>query len=83
MSDFRANLVTALAAAHTTVVYIQTDPTAPGPPTSAWWDVPVAEVSELASVAAARAGYEAERQAQRSYLSPSRAGESAAEAGAL
>jgi len=33
----------------TTVVHVETDPLAPSPGSDAWWDVPVAEVSALAS----------------------------------
>jgi 3D-(3,5/4)-trihydroxycyclohexane-1,2-dione acylhydrolase (decyclizing) len=34
----------------------------------AWWDVPVAEVSEDGSVAAARRDYEQQRAAERWYV---------------
>jgi 3D-(3,5/4)-trihydroxycyclohexane-1,2-dione acylhydrolase (decyclizing) len=34
-----------------------------------WWDVPVAEVSEMESVQSARAEYESRRKRQKSYLS--------------
>ena len=34
----------------------------------AWWDVPVAEVSRVASVAEARAEYEEQRKSERHYL---------------
>jgi 3D-(3,5/4)-trihydroxycyclohexane-1,2-dione acylhydrolase (decyclizing) len=68
----RAELVTALAKARaadrTTVVHVETDPLAAAPDGGGWWDVPVAEVSELASTRAARERYEQARRAQRPYL---------------
>jgi 3D-(3,5/4)-trihydroxycyclohexane-1,2-dione acylhydrolase (decyclizing) len=33
-----------------------------------WWDVPVAEVSEMEAVQAARAAYEAARTRERDFL---------------
>lgn len=68
LEEFRAALEEAKAAEVTTVVHIETDPLAPGPPSQAWWDVPVAEVSELESTAKARAGYEAAKRDQRHHL---------------
>ncbi|CAA9387120.1 MAG: Epi-inositol hydrolase [uncultured Quadrisphaera sp.] len=61
----------ARAAPETTVVHVETDPLAPSPGSGSWWDVPVAEVSSLASTRAARAEYEARKPAQRPYLTPS------------
>jgi 3D-(3,5/4)-trihydroxycyclohexane-1,2-dione acylhydrolase (decyclizing) len=49
-------------------VYIETDPLVGAPSSDAWWDVPVAEVSELASTRDARAGYEKAKERQRPYL---------------
>ena len=65
---FRAALADALAAAETTAVVVETDLVGPSPPSSAWWDVPVAEVSRLAATQTARARYDAERTAQRPHL---------------
>ncbi|MEA2312058.1 MAG: hypothetical protein QOE28_2026, partial [Solirubrobacteraceae bacterium] len=59
----------ARASERTTVVYVETDPLVPSPSSDAWWDVPVAEVSELESTREARAGYEAAKRDQRTYLS--------------
>jgi 3D-(3,5/4)-trihydroxycyclohexane-1,2-dione acylhydrolase (decyclizing) len=53
----------------TTVVHVETDPLAGAPSSEAWWDVPVAEVSELDSTRAAREAYEHAKQQQRQYLS--------------
>ena len=61
----------ARAAPETTVVHVETDPLAPSPGSGSWWDVPVAEVSSLASTRAARAEYEARKPAQRPHLTPS------------
>ena len=52
------------------LVHIETDPLVPAPATEAWWDVPVAEVSELDSTRQARAAYEAARKSQRPFLGP-------------
>jgi 3D-(3,5/4)-trihydroxycyclohexane-1,2-dione acylhydrolase (decyclizing) len=58
-----AGLESALAAARradrTTVILIETDPAASTTAGGCWWDVPVAEVSGRAEVAAARAAYAA------------------------
>ncbi|MET8828115.1 3D-(3,5/4)-trihydroxycyclohexane-1,2-dione acylhydrolase (decyclizing) [Streptomyces sp. NPDC004610] len=67
---FRAAFTRALAAERTTVVHIETDPLAASPSSQAWWEVPVAEVSTLASTTAARDGYEQEKEAQRPLLRP-------------
>jgi 3D-(3,5/4)-trihydroxycyclohexane-1,2-dione acylhydrolase (decyclizing) len=68
IGQFREALGQAKASHRTTVVYIETDPLAPAPSSEAWWDVPVAEVSELASTQKARAAYEEAKPAQRPYL---------------
>lgn len=67
-----AELLEALAAARsadrTTVIHIETDPTVPAPDSAAWWDVPVAEVSELAATQAARTDYEQSKKKQLNTL---------------
>jgi 3D-(3,5/4)-trihydroxycyclohexane-1,2-dione acylhydrolase (decyclizing) len=68
VEEFRAALRTAVASSRTTVVHVETDPTVPAPDSGAWWDVPVAEVSGVDDVRAARAGYEKHKRAQRRYL---------------
>jgi 3D-(3,5/4)-trihydroxycyclohexane-1,2-dione acylhydrolase (decyclizing) len=50
------------------VITIETDPLAAAPDSDSWWDVPVAEVSELESVRHARAAYESAQSRQRRYL---------------
>jgi 3D-(3,5/4)-trihydroxycyclohexane-1,2-dione acylhydrolase (decyclizing) len=52
----------------TTVVHVQTDPLVTAPDGEGWWDVPVAQVSELASTREAAERYAAERKAQRPLL---------------
>jgi len=67
-AELRDALLRARAASTTTVVHVETDPGKPAPDGEAWWDVPVAEVSALDTVRAARARYEKDKKAQRPYL---------------
>ena len=60
-------LVEAKSVDRTVVIYIQTNRETV-PDYESQWDVPVAEVSEMEAVRAAREGYEAEKQAERHYL---------------
>jgi 3D-(3,5/4)-trihydroxycyclohexane-1,2-dione acylhydrolase (decyclizing) len=50
------------------LICIETDPRIPSPDSQSWWDVPVAEISELPSTARARTRYEADRARQTRYL---------------
>ncbi len=68
VDELRAGLRKARDAGRATVIVVETDPLAPAPASPAWWDVPVAEVSELDSTRAARAGYDEAKRAQRRYL---------------
>ncbi|MFE2941814.1 3D-(3,5/4)-trihydroxycyclohexane-1,2-dione acylhydrolase (decyclizing) [Streptomyces sp. NPDC059255] len=52
----------------TTVVHVETDLYGPNPPGSAWWDVPVGEVSELESTRRAYGTYRDAKRSQRHYL---------------
>jgi 3D-(3,5/4)-trihydroxycyclohexane-1,2-dione acylhydrolase (decyclizing) len=65
----RATLLAALASARvaerTTVISMRVDPNRSVPGYEAWWDVPVAEVSEQSAVAAARRQWEAAKARQR------------------
>jgi 3D-(3,5/4)-trihydroxycyclohexane-1,2-dione acylhydrolase (decyclizing) len=70
IDEFEAALREAAAADVTTVVHVQTDPLVPAPSSEAWWDVPVAEVSELETTQAAHAAYEQDKRSQRIYLGP-------------
>ncbi len=47
VAELEAALATRAAAERTTVVQVETDPLVGAPGSEAWWDVPVAEVSEL------------------------------------
>jgi 3D-(3,5/4)-trihydroxycyclohexane-1,2-dione acylhydrolase (decyclizing) len=66
--ELEAALREARAADRTTVVHVQTDPLVPSPSSEAWWDVPVAEVAELASTRDARSAYETAKRDQHIYL---------------
>jgi 3D-(3,5/4)-trihydroxycyclohexane-1,2-dione acylhydrolase (decyclizing) len=52
----------------TTVIVVETDVSAGVPGYESWWDVAVAEVSELESVREARARYEEARKRERYFL---------------
>ncbi len=68
----REQLAEALAAARqhhrTSVVVVETDIHQRVPGYESWWDVPIAEVSEIESVEAARRAYVAARQKERRFL---------------
>ncbi|WP_194906310.1 3D-(3,5/4)-trihydroxycyclohexane-1,2-dione acylhydrolase (decyclizing) [Catenulispora rubra] len=68
LEEFTAALARAKKADRITVVHVRTDPLAGAPDGGAWWDVPVAQVSELESTLAARTGYEEAKKVQRPYL---------------
>ncbi len=68
VADLRAAIARARDADTTTVVHVETDPRAPGPPSSAWWDVPVSEVAELDSTKHAHTDYAERKHTQRHYL---------------
>ncbi len=68
LAEFRKALEEAKAADRTTVVVIETDPSAGVPGYESWWDVAVAEVSEVESVRQARARYEEARKRERYHL---------------
>jgi 3D-(3,5/4)-trihydroxycyclohexane-1,2-dione acylhydrolase (decyclizing) len=69
VAELEEALRAARDAERTTVVHVQTDPDVPAPDSEAWWDVPVAEVAGVESTRAARAAYELDKRAQRTYLS--------------
>ena len=71
IEELRAALAKSRASDRTTLVEIVTDPLAPVPSSESWWDVPIAETSELDSTRTARAAYEDQKTAQRGYLRPS------------
>ncbi|HVA31379.1 MAG TPA: 3D-(3,5/4)-trihydroxycyclohexane-1,2-dione acylhydrolase (decyclizing), partial [Gaiellaceae bacterium] len=66
--ELRDALEDAKAETRTTVIVVPADRYAGVPSYESWWDVPVAEVSELESVRAAREEYEQARTAERRFL---------------
>jgi 3D-(3,5/4)-trihydroxycyclohexane-1,2-dione acylhydrolase (decyclizing) len=72
VAELRAALVT-LKREHRTgpvVVHIETDPLVAAPDGGGWWDVPVAETSELRAVDAARESYRSAKRGQRPLAAP-------------
>lgn len=68
IEEFREAYRRAAANDRTTAIVIETDLSGPNPPSSAWWDVPVAETSLLGSTNRAFTEYSRARTAQRPYL---------------
>ncbi|HEU5087871.1 MAG TPA: thiamine pyrophosphate-dependent enzyme, partial [Roseiflexaceae bacterium] len=66
--DFTTALQTARTTDRTTVIYIRNDRYLGVPGYESWWDVPVAEVSEMHTVDAAREEWEEMRAKERSFL---------------
>ena len=52
------------------LVHVETDPLVPAPDSESWWDVPVAEVSDLEATRDSRVRYERHKAAQRHHLRP-------------
>jgi 3D-(3,5/4)-trihydroxycyclohexane-1,2-dione acylhydrolase (decyclizing) len=72
ISELREALRDARAPDGPVVIVIDTDRYRGVPSYDAWWDVPVAEVSDEPAVDAARATYEHDRRLQRHYVEPPR-----------
>lgn len=68
IADVERALGDALGADRTTVIHVETDPSAAAPGAGAWWDVPVAEVAELETTRRARTRYEQGKRIQRPLL---------------
>jgi 3D-(3,5/4)-trihydroxycyclohexane-1,2-dione acylhydrolase (decyclizing) len=68
LPSLKEALEAAKAETRTTVITIETDREQRVPGYESWWDVPVAEVSELESVQQARENYEASVQKERNHL---------------
>jgi 3D-(3,5/4)-trihydroxycyclohexane-1,2-dione acylhydrolase (decyclizing) len=68
LAEFKNALQQAKTLDHTTVIVVETDPSAKVPGYESWWDVAVPEVSEMESVREARTRYEEARQRERYYL---------------
>ena len=67
-SEFVSALAEARTTERTTVVYIQNDRYEGVPGYESWWDVPMAEVSTMPKVQAARTEWEATRAKERYFL---------------
>jgi 3D-(3,5/4)-trihydroxycyclohexane-1,2-dione acylhydrolase (decyclizing) len=68
LAELKRALEEAKSADRTSVVVIETDASVGVPGYESWWDVAVAEVSELDSVREARARYEEARKRERHHL---------------
>jgi 3D-(3,5/4)-trihydroxycyclohexane-1,2-dione acylhydrolase (decyclizing) len=68
LAELKEALRTAKTLDRTTVIVVETDPDQRVPGYESWWDVAVAEVSEMESVREARARYEEARKNQRHHL---------------
>jgi 3D-(3,5/4)-trihydroxycyclohexane-1,2-dione acylhydrolase (decyclizing) len=68
LASFKTALEEAKSQTRTTVIFIETDREQRVPGYESWWDVPVAETSEIDTVKAARADYEEAVERERHYL---------------
>ena len=68
VAGLRAALESAKAEQSTTVIVVEVDRYESVPGYESWWDVPVAEVSDLPAVEKVRAEYETARGGERSFL---------------
>jgi 3D-(3,5/4)-trihydroxycyclohexane-1,2-dione acylhydrolase (decyclizing) len=68
IEELRAGLAAARSEARTTVITIEVDRYEGVPAYESWWDVPIAEVSEVGQVRAARDHYETARRDERSHV---------------
>jgi 3D-(3,5/4)-trihydroxycyclohexane-1,2-dione acylhydrolase (decyclizing) len=68
IAELRSALDEAKTATGTTVIVVEVDRYEGVPGYDSWWDVAVSEVSEAASVQAAREEYDAARRKERSFL---------------
>ena len=68
LASLRSALAEALGCDRTTVITIEVDRAQRVPAYGSWWDVPVAEVSDMESVQRAREGYEIARRLERRFL---------------
>jgi 3D-(3,5/4)-trihydroxycyclohexane-1,2-dione acylhydrolase (decyclizing) len=67
-ADYAAAIKAARASEHTTVIYIRNDRYVAVPGYESWWDVQVAEVSEMPGVQAARRDWETKQAEERYFL---------------
>lgn len=66
--DFTAALEQARSESRTTVIVVEVDLNQRVPAYESWWDVPIAEVTEMESVSAAYATYAAAKKKERYFL---------------
>ena len=67
IDEFKDAFRSAQAAPRAMMIYIETSPDGPNPPSSSWWDVPVSQVSRIESTTSAYTAYEAAKREQRWY----------------
>ena len=65
---FSEALIAAKSVPGPVLIEIEVDPLVPAPDSGSWWDVPVAEVSQLDATLQARKSYEDEKGHQRHFL---------------
>jgi len=68
VDDLRQALIAARATPRTTVTVIEVDRNVRVPGYESWWDVPIAEVSEMETVRAARRAYETSVKRERNFF---------------
>jgi 3D-(3,5/4)-trihydroxycyclohexane-1,2-dione acylhydrolase (decyclizing) len=68
IDELRSGLEEAKRESRTVVLHVEVDRYAAVPSYESWWDVPVAEVSAVEAVRAARKGYEEARGAERTHV---------------
>jgi 3D-(3,5/4)-trihydroxycyclohexane-1,2-dione acylhydrolase (decyclizing) len=68
LDELRNALTEARAADRTSVIVVETDVSVSVPSYDSWWDVAVAEVSEMESVREARVSYEEARKRERYFI---------------
>ncbi len=70
-AEFSDAMKVAKAGERTTVIYVETDPLIFAPDSQSWWDVPVSQVSTLASTQTAYERYSDWKKVQRPLINPS------------
>jgi 3D-(3,5/4)-trihydroxycyclohexane-1,2-dione acylhydrolase (decyclizing) len=70
VEELQGALADARHADGTTVIVVETDPLAAVGSFESWWDVPVAEVSSMPTVQAARERYDAAQSGERAFVRP-------------
>jgi len=70
-AEFCDAVKAAKASDRTTVIHVETDPLTYAPDSHSWWDVPVSQVSTLASTQSAYARYVDWKKVQRPLVNPS------------